>query len=119
MFRDADGLKGLPAPSSVRSRSPSPTRLRSFDEKFRAVDDRDGDDDDEEEEDHGVDAHGIVQKYRQQRLVERFVDMFCRDRLHAIDILRQYSDDSEMNKKSVFLVVQVKNALSNYQQNLT
>lgn len=96
---DADGLKDLPAPTSVRSRSPSP-RLRSHDEKFRAVDDR------EDDEDEGIDAQGIVQKFRQQRLVERFGDMFCRDRLHAIDILRQHSDDSEMNRKIVFLVVQ-------------
>lgn len=99
---DADGLKSLP--SSLSTRSPqSPTVLGLINDglgpsETEALDVDQGSSDDS--------PHGIVQKYRQQRLVARFEDMFIRDRLNALDILRQYSDDQETNKKIIFRVMQ-------------
>jgi hypothetical protein len=50
-----------------------------------------------------------VQRYRQQKLIARFNDMFAVDRLNAMDILRQYTEvgDHENNQRIVFAAIQV------------
>lgn len=49
-----------------------------------------------------------VQRYRQQKLIARFNDMFAVDRLNAMDILRQYTEvgDHENNQRILFAAIQ-------------
>ena len=49
-----------------------------------------------------------TQVIRQESLISRFNDMYVRDRLDAMDILRVYSDDIENNQRIVFAAVQVR-----------
>ena len=48
-----------------------------------------------------------TQIIRQESLISRFNDMYCRDRLDAMDILRVYSDDYENNQRIVFAALKV------------
>ena len=48
---------------------------------------------------------------RQEALITRFNDLYLRDRLSAMDILRTYSDNYENNQRIVFSAVQVKKNL--------
>ena len=49
-----------------------------------------------------------TQVIRQESLISRFNDMYVRDRLDAMDILRVYSDDYENNQRIVFTALQVR-----------
>ncbi|XP_072040148.1 mitochondria-eating protein-like isoform X1 [Amphiura filiformis] len=51
-------------------------------------------------------SNDVVQRIRQAHLVTRFSDMFARDRMDAMDILRNHCDDHELNQKIVFTCVQ-------------
>ncbi|XP_033632077.1 mitochondria-eating protein-like [Asterias rubens] len=48
----------------------------------------------------------VVQRVRQAHLVTRFGDMFSRDRMDAMDILRTLSDDHEINQRIIFACVE-------------
>lgn len=101
---DADGLKSLPSSLQSTTRPRSPTALGLISDCFGSAESDALDVDQGPSSDDS--PHGIVQKYRQQRLVARFDDMFIRDRLNALDVLRQYSDDQETNKKILFRAMQ-------------
>jgi len=48
-----------------------------------------------------------LQKSRENILIERFNDLYSRERLNALDLLRTVSDDYEMNQRICFNIVQV------------
>ena len=48
-----------------------------------------------------------TQVIRQESLVARFNEMYSKDRLDAMDILRVYSDNYENNQRIVFAALQV------------
>ncbi|XP_022092817.1 mitochondria-eating protein-like [Acanthaster planci] len=48
----------------------------------------------------------VVQRVRQAHLVTRFGDMFSRDRMDAMDILRTLSDDHDIHQQIVFACVE-------------
>ena len=48
-----------------------------------------------------------LQKLRESALVQRFNDLYSRDRLNATNLLRTVSDDYEMNQRICFNVMQV------------
>lgn len=48
-----------------------------------------------------------TQVIRQENLIARYNEMFARDRLDAMDILRIYSDDYENNQRIVYSAIQV------------
>lgn len=48
-----------------------------------------------------------TQVVRQEALITRFNDLYLRDRLTAMDILRGYSDNYENNQRIIFAAVQV------------
>ena len=56
-------------------------------------------------------SNDVVQRVRQAHLVTRFSDMFARDRMDAMDILRNHCDDHELNQKIVFTCVQVRSII--------
>ena len=49
-----------------------------------------------------------LQKLRESTLLQRFNDLYARERLDAMDILRTVSDDYEMNQRICFNIVQVR-----------
>lgn len=69
-----------------RARSPSPSRLLSS----------------------IVGQDPPLQRYRQQKLISRFNEMYAADRLNAMDTLRQYTEveDHENNQRVVFAAIQ-------------
>ena len=52
-------------------------------------------------------SNDVVQRIRQAHLLTRMSDMFARDRMDAMDILRNHCDDHELNQKIIFTCVQV------------
>lgn len=48
----------------------------------------------------------VVQRIRQANLVTRFNDLFAQSRMDAMDILRNHSDDHDLNQKIIFTCVQ-------------
>lgn len=48
-----------------------------------------------------------TQVIRQDALISRFNDLYTRDRLNALDILRNYTDDYENNQRIIFSTIQV------------
>ena len=56
-------------------------------------------------------SNDVVQRVRQAHLVTRFSDMFARDRMDAMDILRNHCDDHELNQKIVSTCVQVRSII--------
>lgn len=51
-------------------------------------------------------SNDVVQRIRQAHLLTRMSDMFARDRMDAMDILRNHCDDHELNQKIIFTCVQ-------------
>jgi hypothetical protein len=51
-------------------------------------------------------SNSATQLIRQESLISRFNEMYARDRLDAMDILRVYSDDYENNQRIVFAALQ-------------
>ncbi|CAF2079891.1 unnamed protein product [Rotaria magnacalcarata] len=47
-----------------------------------------------------------LQKLRENTLIQRFNDLYARERLDAMDILRSVSDDYEMNQRICFNIIQ-------------
>ncbi|CAF1251308.1 unnamed protein product, partial [Didymodactylos carnosus] len=47
-----------------------------------------------------------LQRIREDNLVQRFTDMYARERIDAMDILQTVSDDHEMNQRIVFSIIQ-------------
>ena len=54
-----------------------------------------------------------TQVVRQEALITRYNDLYLRDRLTAMDILRTYSDNYENNQRIIFAAVQVIKLLLN------
>lgn len=54
-----------------------------------------------------LDIDDVTQKVRQSNLINRYNDMFSQDRLDAMDTLRRFSDDYEMNQRIIFTAMQV------------
>ena len=52
-------------------------------------------------------ADDSLQKARETTLVQRFNDLYARERLDAMDTLRTVSDDYEMNQRICFNIIQV------------
>ncbi|KAJ8028846.1 Mitochondria-eating protein [Holothuria leucospilota] len=48
----------------------------------------------------------VFQRVRQTSLVSRFSDLFAKDRMDAMDVLRNHCQDHELNQKIVFTCVQ-------------
>jgi hypothetical protein len=48
-----------------------------------------------------------LQKIRENTLIQRFNDLYARERLDALDILRTVSGDYDMNRRICFSVIQV------------
>lgn len=48
-----------------------------------------------------------LQKIRENTLIQRFNDLYARERLDAMDLLRSVSDDYEMNQRICFNIIQV------------
>jgi hypothetical protein len=48
-----------------------------------------------------------LQKIREDTLIQRFNDLYARERLNAMDILRSVSDDYDLNRRICYSVVQV------------
>nr|XP_006823080.1 PREDICTED: mitochondria-eating protein-like isoform X2 [Saccoglossus kowalevskii] len=51
-------------------------------------------------------SNDVVQRIRQANLLSRFSDMFAHDRMDAMDILRNHSDDHKLNQEIIFACVQ-------------
>jgi hypothetical protein len=52
-------------------------------------------------------ATDSLQKIRENTLIQRFNDLYARERLDAMDTLRAVSDDYAMNQRICFNIVQV------------
>ena len=48
-----------------------------------------------------------LQKLRENTLIDRFSELYARERLDALDTLRTVSDDSDMNQRICFNIIQV------------
>lgn len=60
-----------------------------------------------------VSTDSTLQKVREDTLIQRFNELYTRDRLNAMDILRTVSTDYDMNQRICYNIVQVKiNSLS-------
>ncbi|CAF0741978.1 unnamed protein product [Didymodactylos carnosus] len=53
-----------------------------------------------------------LQKIRESNLIQRFSDMFVKERLDAMDTLRTVSDDYDMNQRIIFNIIQEAFSLS-------
>jgi hypothetical protein len=49
-----------------------------------------------------------LQKLRESALIQRFNDLYSRERLNAMSVLRSVSDDFDMNERICFNIMQVK-----------
>ncbi|CAF3508190.1 unnamed protein product [Rotaria sp. Silwood1] len=78
-----------PVPSYVRRRSLSPIRSLSPTRSLLSLSSDDS-----------------LQKIRENTLIKRFNDLYGRERLDAMDILRRVSDDYEMNQRICFNIIQ-------------
>jgi len=54
-----------------------------------------------------ISTDSSLQKTREDKLIQRFSDLYSRERHNAMDILRTVSDDYDMNRRICFNVVQV------------
>ncbi|CAF0772828.1 unnamed protein product [Rotaria sordida] len=72
-----------PIPSCVRRRSVSPARSLI-----------------------SLSSNDSLQKIRENTLIQRFNDLYARQRLDAMDILRRVSDDYTMNQRICFNIIQ-------------
>ena len=52
--------------------------------------------------------NGPLESVRESTLIQRFNDLYARERLNAMDILRTVSADYDLNQRICFTVVQVK-----------
>jgi hypothetical protein len=85
------------SPCMLRSRSPSPCRFSrpasACSLRLRAT--------------SPISPNHCTQLIRQDLLSKRFDDLYSRDRLAAMDILRAFSDNYENNQRIIFATVQV------------
>ena len=49
----------------------------------------------------------VTQRVRQSNLIQRYEDLYYKDRVDAVDTLRRFSDDSENSQRILFSVLQV------------
>ena len=49
-----------------------------------------------------------LEKIRENTLIQRFNELYSRERLDAMDTLRTVSDDHDMNQRICFNIIQVK-----------
>ncbi len=54
-----------------------------------------------------ISSDDSIQKIRESTLIQRFNDLYARERLDAMDTLRTVSDDYEMNQRICFNIIQV------------
>ena len=52
-------------------------------------------------------ADESLQKLRESTLIDRFSELYARERLDALDTLRTVSDDHGMNQRICFNIIQV------------
>ena len=52
-------------------------------------------------------ADESLQKLRESTLIDRFSELYARERLDALDTLRTVSDDHDMNQRICFNIIQV------------
>ncbi len=59
-------------------------------------------------------SNDSLEKIRENTLIQRFNELYSRERLDALDTLRTVSDDYDMNQRICFNIIQVKIRLSFY-----
>jgi hypothetical protein len=52
-----------------------------------------------------------LEKIRENTLIQRFNELYSRERLDALDTLRTVSDDYDMNQRICFNIIQVRKRL--------
>jgi len=52
-------------------------------------------------------SNDSVQQIRENTLIQRFNELYTRERLNAMDLLRAVSDDYDMNQRVCFNIIQV------------
>jgi len=56
-------------------------------------------------------SNDSLEKIRENTLIQRFNELYSRERLDALDTLRTVSDDYDMNQRICFNIIQVRKRL--------